>query len=85
MMGHMPEYKDVLPPLENLTDGKYTDDECIAKFLKIRELSNTFKWELAGPWGRYKLLILEDLYDIEFAYVTDAKGKTICRATLRSP
>ena len=83
-MADIPKYKDVLPPFENLTDGKYTDEECIAKFLKFRKLSNTFKWEIASCLGRYKILIAEDLDDIEFAYVTDAKGKTVCRATLRS-
>lgn len=82
-MADIPVYKDVLPPFENLTDGKYTDDECIAKFKKFRKLSNTFKWEIAGCLVRYKILIAEGLDDIEFAYVTDAKGKTVCRATLR--
>lgn len=83
MMADIPKYKEVLPPFENLTNGKYTDDECIAKFLKFRELSNTFQWEISGCLRRDKLLMMEDLDDIEFAYVTDAKGKTVCRVTLR--
>ena len=82
-MADIPIYKDVLPPFENLTDGKYTDDECIAKFLKFRRLSNTFQWDIADCLRRYKQLIAEDLDNIEFAYVTDADGNTVCRCTLR--
>lgn len=83
-MADIPEYKEVLPPLENLTDGKYTDDECIKRFNSLRELTNTFRWEVSDFVGRYKMLVREDLYDIEFSYVTDRYGNTILRATLRS-